>query len=343
MGRGGGGGGGRSSGGGGGGRSSGGRMGSSGGFGGSSRGGGSYGGSRGGGSYGGRPGGPGAPRPPRGGMWGGGFRPVGWGGYGRGRGGCLGSLTASILTIVIVALVLVMALVSMLTGFLSSSSSSITVSTVEREKLVADADTSMGYYTDELGWIRSASTLNSGLKSFYQDTGVAPYLYITDTVNGTHDPTESDMETFTSALYDELFDDEAHFLLVFFEYYSGQYNMWYVGGSQTKAVMDDEACDILLDYIDEYYYSNLSDEAMFATAFEKAGERIMSVTTSPLPAIIIALVVLAVVVVLFVWWRKAKAQKNKEAEQTERILNADPQKFGTEDDQKLNDLENKYK
>ncbi len=46
-----------------------------------------------------------------------------------------------------------------------------------------------------------------------------------------------------------------------------------------------------------------------------------------------------VVIVAFMWWRKAKEQKNREAEQTERILNAN---LNTMVDEELSDLEKKY-
>ena len=69
------------------------------------------------------------------------------------------------------------------------SSGDITRSTVKREPLDKAYVNETGYYTDELGWIRSSSTLEKGMKDFYQETGVQPYLYITDTVNGTTSPT----------------------------------------------------------------------------------------------------------------------------------------------------------
>lgn len=46
-----------------------------------------------------------------------------------------------------------------------------------------------------------------------------------------------------------------------------------------------------------------------------------------------------VVIVASMWWRNAKEQKNREAEQTERILNAD---LNTMVDEDLSDLGKKY-
>lgn len=55
---------------------------------------------------------------------------------------------------------------------------------------------------------------------------------------------------------------------------------------------------------------------------------------------IIGVTTIVLVVVTFNWWKKSKEQKNKEAEQTERILKSD---LGDLKDDSLKDLENKYK
>lgn len=244
-----------------------------------------------------------------------------------------------------VVLIVVLILPYTFFSYRSGGSSDITKSTVEREPLEASAVITTDYYHDELGWIRSASKLESGMRSFFKETGVQPFLYITDTVNGSHYPTADDMDTYANDLYDIYIEDEGHILVLFFEYEGnpGVYNTWYVCGSQAKTVMDQEACDILLDYIDSYYYSNLDEDEMFSTAFEKAGGRIMTVTKSPLPMILVAVCVVVVVIIAFSWWKKAKQQRNLEAEQTERILNADLDTISkTENASAAENLEGKY-
>ena len=222
----------------------------------------------------------------------------------------------------------------------SSAAGGITRSTVKREKMPAEYVTETGWYTDRLGWINSGTKLTTGMRAFYSETGVQPYLYITDTVNGTTSPSDEDMEIYAQALYDELFADEGHILLLFYEHNEdSNYKTRYVCGAMAKTVMDQEACDILLDYVDAYYFSNLEDDEMFAAVFEKAGERIMRVTRSPVPYIMLALAVLAIVIVAFAWWRRAKEQRNREAQERERILNAD---IDSVEDPALKDLESKY-
>lgn len=301
------------------------------GFGGRSGGSGS---SRGGSSGGSSRGGYGGPRPSSG--RGPVFVPVGGSYWGRGprRGGGFGCLFPS----VVVGIVVVLLIVAMLSGVFncfgstsSSSGGSITPSTVEREKLPAGAVTETGYYTDELGWIKNETKLLVGMKNFYQKTGVQPYLYITDAINGASSVTDAEAQAFLNEKYDALFTDEAHLLLLFMENNNG-YHIWYLTGTQAKTVIDREAGDILMDYLDRYYYEDgYTDDEYFSRAFDDAADRIMSVTTSPWIPVLIVLGVVVVLVLLFVWWKRAKAQKNKEAEDTERILKTPIETFGDKD------------
>jgi len=336
--------GGRSSGGSGGGdRSSGGRSGGS--FGGG-RSGGSFGGGRSGGSGGPIFGGGGLGGGPLGGRGGGPF--FGGGGLGAGPfGGGRRNRAASpfgcgCLTLIIILIVIgsVIAGVSGLfqSGSVSNSSggsTQITKSTVKREALPKGSVNETGYYTDDLGWIGNQTELLAGMKNFYQKTGVQPYLVLTDTVNGSHSPSDSELDEYARSLYDKLFTDEAHLLLVFFEY-DNNYKDRYVCGTQAKTVIDTEAGDILLDYIDRYYYeSNLSEETFFSKAFNDAGNRIMEVTRSPWIIVFVILGVVALMVIAFAWWRRAINQKNLEAKQTEEMLKTPLEKFGNTEAEEL--------
>ncbi|MDD4191572.1 MAG: hypothetical protein PHI28_09575 [Mangrovibacterium sp.] len=213
---------------------------------------------------------------------------------------------------------------------------------MQREALPAGSVNETGYYTDELGWINNPTKLQEGLKYFYQKTGVQPYVYITDTINGSHTPSTSDMDNYTRSLYDELFTDEAHILLVFFEY-NESYMDWYVCGNQAKTVIDQEAADILLDYLDRNYYdSNLTDEEYFSNSFRDAADRMMNVTTSPWIPVLIVLGVVILAAVLFFWWRHAKKQKNMEVQRMEEILQTPLEKFNDAEDAEFEDLVKKY-
>jgi len=272
--------------------------------------------------------------------------PMGFGMGRRRQSGC----GTSILSIIVVTIFFIV-LLSFIGGLGASSGGnsgggsggSITASTVRREKLDGQYVDTTDYYEDHAGWIGSASKLERGMKSFFHETGVQPYLYITETVNGNPYPSDEEMEDFANGLYDELFTDEGHLLVVFQEYNSdGNYFCWCVAGKQAKTVFDNEARDIFCDYIDHYYYSDLSEEEFFSEAFEKTGERMMTVTRSPIATVSIVVGVILLVLILFSWWKKVKAQKNKEAEHAQTILNTPIEDIGS-DDPELKDLEDKYK
>ncbi len=253
------------------------------------------------------------------------------------RHGASGCSTALIVFGTLIALIMIVALFSS-TGPNAGrppGGTGITGSTVRRKPLPAGSVNETAYYTDTLGWIGNRTQLLSGLRHFYQQTGVQPYLYITDTINGSHYPSVDQLDAFARALYDELFTDEAHLLLVFFEY-DGGYMDRYVCGTQAKTVIDTEAADILLDYLDRYYYyDDLTDEQFFSKSFADAADRIMTVTRSPWIPVFITISIVILFFMAFVWWKRAKEQKMQEARKTEEILKTPLEQFGDTEAAKL--------
>lgn len=244
---------------------------------------------------------------------------------------------ANILSVICVAVILAVFIAPMVIN-----GAQITKSTVEREKIPASATSLTEFYIDELGWVESRTELTKGLNYFYAQTGVHPLLVITDNVNGDVQPNSSELEAYALQVYDEMIQDEGHIVLVFQEYNSnGVYSMAYALGAQAKTVMDMEACDILMDYIDSYYYSDLNTSQFFSTSFQKAADRIMTKTIPFGFIIVMGLIVVAGIFVLMIWWSKAKKQKNIEAEQTRVILQTNLDDLAK--DPGLSDLENKYK
>lgn len=221
----------------------------------------------------------------------------------------------------------------------SPSMAEITPSTISREKLPKGAVVETDYYTDNLNWIKNTTELKKGMKYFYQKTGVQPYIYIDDNLNGFHSPTDEQFDLFGNQLYESLFKDEAHFLLFFIEYDS-EYTMWYIGGKQAKTVMNEEASNILMDYIERYYYNaTLTEDKMFSKAFSSAADRIMKKTV---PFSVYLISGIGVIITLFIackWWGKAKKHKLKEKELDKQILQTPIEKIG---DESLKDLEHKY-
>ncbi len=270
-----------------------------------------------------------APRVPMGGGFGGGYSPR----RSSGGGGCGCALL--IIVVIVFAIILIIGFSMLNSPNTKSSDSIITPSSVERVPLPSGSVNETSYYTDELGWIINETKLIDGMKHFYKETGVQPYLYLTDNVNGSYYPTQFEIESFAESLYDELFTDEAHLLFVFFEY-EGMYRDWYIAGTQAKSVIDDEAGNILLDYIDRYYYDdNLSDDEFFSKSFKDAADRIMKVTRSPWITVFIVIGLVVLAFVLFLWWKKHMEQKNLEAKRREEILNTPLDRFGEAEAEEL--------
>lgn len=277
---------------------------------------------------------------------GGGYRPSNFGmGLGNSGGGYFGrpvmpgsargcgcSSAVVVLIIIIVIAVLVMSsMPGVLSGDFGSSGGGqdIMASTVVRQPLPKGSVSETGYFTDKTGSISNETALFAGLKNFYYKTGVQPYIYITDTIGGA-----ASLDAFTESLYDELFKDEAHLLLVL-QFEAGNLaNYNYVTGTLAATVVDTEAGDILESYLRRYYYDNsLTYEEFISKTFNDTADRIMSVTTSPWIPVLIVLGVLVILILLFVWWRHAKKKKEEEAKRTEEMLKTPLEKFGDSDDE----------
>lgn len=220
---------------------------------------------------------------------------------------------------------------------------SITRSTIGRNKLDKKYVTlSDKWYDDSaMGWISSGRVLEDGLKDFYNETGVQPYLVITDRVNGKTNPSGNEVWDYANVIYDEMFSDEGHMVFVFqCPDGSVDYTMAACTGSMAKTVLDDaEALEILYDYIDYYFYTDYDEDEMFAKAFSDAGKRIMDTQLSTGTVVAITIGVIAVGVIILLIVMTVFKRKKEEAAETERILNAPLDKF---EDDGLGDLKDKY-
>lgn len=186
----------------------------------------------------------------------------------------------------------------------------ITKSTVERERLELKSSDAAGYYTDTCDWIRNETTLVNGLKKFYDRTGILPYVFIIDNVEGDYDPSTEKLEQFAEEQYAALFGDEGHILLVFWDYGGAyEYTLWL--GEDTLELMDREACDILFDYLDYYYYAADTEDAFFADSFADAGERIMTVNRSS-GYYVVRIGITAVLVIGVIWFIKKRTEEKEE-------------------------------
>ena len=224
---------------------------------------------------------------------------------------------------------------------------SIERSTVNREALSASkCDAIDEWYTDDWGdWIDEngeEAALIAGMKYFYEKTGVQPYIWIMGE-NGKDYISEGSLEKLAKNTYSEMFgDDEGHMLIIFREYPNASSNYLVTampGEDAEDEVMDAEAREILLGYIDYFYTVDKYNEGeFFAQALEKAGDRIMTKQISPVALsaiIIISVIAVAVVVIVVHIIRKRKVA---EATQKAMAAKADAEQKKTEfAQQKYND------
>lgn len=258
-----------------------------------------------------RPGGFFGPRPFFGG-WGGGYgrrRPYrrgGCGGGGCGGGGCLSGV------ILLFAIMMILNIFGSRTPSTNNSSTGetqqISASTIEREPIREGLVNETSYFQDEVGGIRNASELENGLRYFYDQTNIQPFVYIMDNLNGDPNPDPEEINAFASNLYDELFTDEAHLLLVHFDNwdsYDYDFSFHTIIGSDAHILMDDEAENILYDYLGYHYYSDLEDSAFYAQSFRDTADRIMNVQSNPWIPVAIVVGAAIIIYLLYNWWRSA--------------------------------------
>ncbi len=204
--------------------------------------------------------------------------------------------------------------------------------------LEAGAVIKTDYYLDELDWVHNSRVLEEGMELFYERTGVQPYLYLTDNVNGQYSFTSAEVKTFLENKYDELFRDEAHLLLLFTEH-EGVYTTWYLTGAQAKTVIGEDEANTILDYVDRYYYSDYDEETYFSKVFENSSAEIMR---KPVPFLqMAAILVLIICLAIIFYYRGALAayERKAKAQETKDILSTPLEELV---DQNLQDLEKKY-
>lgn len=238
--------------------------------------------------------------------------------------------------------------------------SQIERSTVQREALPADKCKAIEkWYQDDWGdWIETdyeGVLVRAGLEYFYQKTGVQPYLWIMGE-EGKDYMSEGSLEELADKKYKEMFgDDEGHLLVVFREYpnESSNYIVTATPGHDAETqVMDEQAREILLDYIDYYYTdTDLSEGQFFQRAFTKAADRIMTKQLSNKQLItivaVVAVVVIGIIIVASIIRKKKVAvakqkalQKQAEAQQAKAVAAQKQTEFNQ---QKYNDeLETQY-
>ncbi|MCR4689037.1 MAG: TPM domain-containing protein [Saccharofermentans sp.] len=259
-----------------------------------------------------------------------------------------------------VPMIIIFGVIFVLYGALRQGATGIERSTILREPLPASqCEEYDSWYQDNWGdWIDESgeeADLVAGLEYFYDKTGVQPYLYIMGE-EGEDYMSEGSIEEFAEVTYKEMFgEDEGHLLVVFREYPNASSNYIVTatpGYDAESAVMDEQAREILLDYIDYYYTdTDLNEGEFFSKAFENAASRIMTKQMSIrqiITIVVVACIAVAAVVVVVSVVRKSKEKvaRNKalEAKQQANKMAAEADKAKTEFEKQQYDdaLEKEY-
>lgn len=231
----------------------------------------------------------------------------------------------AVMIIVVMVWILIMAVVmGAFRGFGDGSYNSVK-STIVRERL----DTGKAYMNDciidEIGWFQNPSKTAAELKSFWEETGVQPFIILKayDAALKTKDQKEQ----WALDYYDANFDTENIFLYVYFAEKDTDNDvgyMAYANGFETSSVMDAEAVEIFWNYLDRYWTSDMDTDDVFISTFNNTAKAIMHVSATKTDVmvwgIILAVVIVVAVAVVSVIKMRHKRAKEK-AEEDARILN----------------------
>lgn len=198
------------------------------------------------------------------------------------------------------------------------------VSTKDREKLSLNIGFDNNCIVDELGWFDNTSHASRQLQTFYDKTGIQPFIYLK-----AYDSTltTDDMKTqYAVNWYDENIDNEGTFLYMYFAEKDQDTDvgyMVYVNGKQISTVMDSEAVDIFWAYLDNAWYTDMSTDDMFASVFAKTATNIMKHHTNGwevLKVFIICTCIVGVIVLSIYIIKLRRKHEAERAEETRKIL-----------------------
>lgn len=218
-------------------------------------------------------------------------------------------------------------------------------STMNREKLTGVAAFDANCVTDELSWFDNVNSAGGKLKTFYDKTGVQPYVYLK--AYDASLTTEEDKEAYANELFDQLGLNENAFLYVYFAEQDQDNDvgyMCYVNGKMVDSVMDNESIDIFWSYVDKYWYTDMSTDEMFETIYTKTANVIME-KSKTMADVLVTLIVfagsIAVLTGIYIVMKTKRQHEAEKAAETERILKTPMQDLAksSEDDP----LVDKYK
>ena len=217
-------------------------------------------------------------------------------------------------------------------------------------KYTGEVDTSHGYWEDTSQgepWIDNSNKkyLEEGFEDFYQETGVWPFLYVTDNYGD-----RGDYPTYEERIYGELFGDNPGNLL--FVFIGNDESYYIAAGTGNGDVVNTKTIDVFQNKINRYWTDNSMNgdlAKIFGKALSTAGKQLMkeektsALAKQNFKVIMIVMIVMAGVVIILLiamhWWKKKKQAQKEEDERLEQILSQPLSTFGNAE---LHDLGKKY-
>ena len=204
------------------------------------------------------------------------------------------------------------------------------------ERINLSGTVDAGYAKDEINGASGTKKTEKACEEFYQAVGVPLYFYTEENYTGT------DTVTYAAELYDSLFSDENHLLLLYCDNLDEW--SWCTGGSVPNIVNADD----LLDKIEQYWYDySLSYDEVLAKGVAAYQKSLTSSAASGATVFAVLLflaggIIVIVAVCTYVGKGNEAKRYEEEAKNLERelILSKPLETFGN---QEIDDLKDKYK
>ena len=198
-----------------------------------------------------------------------------------------------------------------------------TETSIVREKLTNVPAYNNNCIIDETGEFANISNTAARLKPFYDATGVQPFI-----MWKAYDPaliSDEAKADWALSYYEDNFTSENIFMFIYFEEAEdyGDGYMSYVNGFQTSSIMDAEAASIFWNYIDRYWWDDITTDDLFVKVFTTTGDVIMAKPSNKWDALrplIIGIVLLVIGCIVVQVLRVHAEKRQQEAESVERIL-----------------------
>lgn len=249
-----------------------------------------------------------------------GFFPMGHRRMPRGGGmGGGGSLLGSIIFIFIILFAIAFIFGSPNAG----ANVNVPVNTTNREAIdLGIANQNAPTITDTIGMVDNHTIVNNAIRSFHNVTGIWVSFYITDNIGGDYIPVNQIsgvVDDYTLNIFDTYLQSGANMLIFIYDD-GNDWDIFTRVGNQATLVMDSEAEQILIAYLETHWFSDATESQVLQRTLNDTGNRIMSVDRPLWFYIAIAAIPLAIVFIAFLFYKARNKRKREKESHDERIL-----------------------